>query len=330
MFEIACTEHTIIVFGVADSGMHPSRTPDNENDPMSTSTMPHQSGRSKKLEEKAAKRAAKTGAFTAATSNKHELYQLSVQNVEAEIDFVDETFEEIRGRQGILLREDFCGTGNTSTEWVKRRQSNQAIGLDIDQPTLNWGIESHVMEMDEDARSRIRLLNRNVLEPGDASDVDIVLAMNFSYWLFKTREELCNYFRSVRSSLGKDGIFFLDHYGGSEAMSETRESKKIDDGPGRKFTYVWEQKHFNPITCDMECRIHFKFPDKTRLNDAFVYHWRLWSLVEIRELLTEAGFSEVHVYWEGEDEEGEGNGEYERTLQGEADPAFINYIVAYD
>ena len=297
---------------------------------MSTSTMPQKSGRSKKLEEKAAKRAAKTGAFTAATSNKHELYQLSVQNVEAEIDFVDETFEEIRGRQGILLREDFCGTGNTSTEWVKRRESNRAIGLDIDQPTLTWGIESHVMEMDEDARSRIRLLNRNVLEPGDASDVDIVLAMNFSYWLFKTREELRNYFSAVRASLGQDGVFFLDHYGGSEAMSETKESKKIDDGPGRKFTYVWEQKQFNPITNDMECRIHFKFPDKTRLNDAFVYHWRLWSLVEIRELLSEAGFSEVHVYWEGEDEEGEGNGEYERTLKGEADPAFINYIVAYD
>lgn len=292
--------------------------------------MPQKSGRSKKLEEKAAKRAAKTGAFTAATSNKHELYQLSVQNVEAEIDFVDDTFEEIRGRQGILLREDFCGTGNTSTEWVKRRESNRAIGLDIDQPTLTWGIESHVMEMDEDARSRIRLLNRNVLEPGDASDVDIVLAMNFSYWLFKTREELRNYFSAVRASLGKDGVFFLDHYGGSEAMSETKESKKIDDGSGRKFTYVWEQKQFNPITNDMECRIHFKFPDKTRLNDAFVYHWRLWSLVEIRELLSEAGFSEVHVYWEGEDEEGEGNGEYERTLKGEADPAFINYIVAYD
>ncbi len=297
---------------------------------MSTATVPHRSGRQKKLESKAAKKAAKTGAFTAATACKHELYQLSVQNVEAEIDFVDETFEEIRGREGVLLREDFCGTGNTSTEWVKRRETNRAIGLDIDQPTLDWGLEHHVQPLDEEVRSRIQLVNRNVLEPGDASGVDIVLAMNFSYWLFKTREELCNYFRAVRASLGEDGVFFLDHYGGSEAMTETKESKKIEDGPGRQFTYVWEQKKFNPITSDMECRIHFKFPDKTRMKDAFVYHWRLWSLVEIRELLSEAGFSEVHVYWEGEDDEGEGNGEYEPTLEGEADPAFINYIVAYD
>lgn len=297
---------------------------------MSTATVPHQSGRQKKLEAKAAKKAEKSGAMTAATACKHELYQLSVQNVEAEIDFVDETFEEIRGREGVLLREDFCGTGNTSTEWIKRRETNRAIGLDIDQPTLDWGMEHHVSTLDEDQKSRIQLINRNVLEPGDASDVDIVLAMNFSYWLFKTRNELRNYFRSVRESLGKEGVFFLDHYGGSEAMTETKEAKKIDDGPGRQFTYVWEQKHFNPITNDMECRIHFKFPDKTRMKDAFVYHWRLWSLVEIRELLQEAGFSQVHVYWEGEDDDGEGNGEYEPTLEGEADPAFINYIVAYD
>jgi SAM-dependent methyltransferase len=230
----------------------------------------------------------------------------------------------------VLLREDFCGTGNTSAEWVRRGDDKRAIGLDIDQPTLDWGLEHHVAELSEEQQSRITLLNRNVLEPGDATGVDCVLAMNFSYWLFKTRDELRGYFKSVRESLAEDGVFFLDHYGGSEAMTETKESKQIDEGPGRKFTYVWEQKSYNPITNDMECRIHFKFPDKTRMKDAFVYHWRLWSLVEIQELLREAGFSEVHVYWEGEDDEGEGSGEYERTTKGEADPAFINYIVAYD
>lgn len=297
---------------------------------MSTQTMSHKSGRKKKLEAKAAKQAKADGAFSAANADRHELYQLSVQNVEAEIDFIDETFEQIRGRKGVLLREDFCGTGNTSTEWVRRRESNRAVGLDIDQPTLDWGTEHHISQLSPEQQQRIVLHNRNVLEPGDAVGADCVLAMNFSYWLFKTRDELRNYFKSVRESLGEDGVFFLDHYGGSEAMTETREAKKIDDGPGRKFTYIWEQKTFNPITNDMECRIHFKFPDKTRMNDAFVYHWRLWSLVEIQELLSEAGFTQVHVYWEGEDDEGEGNGEYEPTREGAADPAFINYIVAYD
>lgn len=295
-----------------------------------TPNKPNKPSRQRKLEAKGAKKAGRSGAWTAANANRHELYQLSVQNVEAEIDFVDDTFEEIRGRKAVTLREDFCGTGNTSAEWVRRRPTNRAIGLDIDQPTLDYGQQTHIKNLKPDAEARITLLNRDVLNPGDAVGVDCVLAMNFSYWLFKTRDELRDYFKSVRSSLGNDGVFFLDHYGGSEAMTETIEPKKVDDGPGRVFTYVWEQKRFNPITGEMHCCIHFKFPDKTRLKNAFEYHWRLWSLPEIRELLSEAGFSQVHVYWEGEDEEGEGNGEYEPTLEGTADPAFISYILAYD
>ena len=299
---------------------------------MSVTAMPNKSSRQQKLDEKAAKKAAQSGVFSASTTNIHELYQLSVQNVEAEIDFIDETFEQIRGRKANTLREDFCGTGNTSAEWVRRRSTNTAIGLDLDQPTLDFGHETHVADLDPDAEKRISLIHRDVLNPGDAGGSDCVLAMNFSYWLFKTREDLRNYFIAVRESLGSDGVFFLDHYGGSEAMLEAEEAKKIDDGPGRVFTYVWEQKHFNPITGEMECRIHFKFPDKTKIKDAFVYHWRLWSMPEIRELLSEAGFANVVVYWEGDDEDDDedGNGIYEPTLEGEADPAFISYIVAYD
>jgi SAM-dependent methyltransferase len=299
---------------------------------MSVTSMSNKSSRQQKLEIKAMKNAKSSGSWSASNANIHELYQLSVQNVEAEIDFIDDTFETIRGRKAVSLREDFCGTGNTSAEWVRRRETNVAVGLDLDQPTLDYGHENHVKNLSPEAEARISLKNRDVLTPGDAGGSDCVLAMNFSYWLFKTRDELRNYFKTVRESLGADGVFFLDHYGGSEAMTETRETKKIDDGPGRKFTYIWEQKEFNPITGDMECRIHFKFPDKTKINDAFVYHWRLWSLPEIRELLSEAGFANVVVYWEGDDEDDdeEGNGIFEPSLKGDADPAFISYVVAYD
>ena len=34
------------------------------------------------------------------------------------------------------------------------------------------------------------------------------------------------------------------------------------------------------------------------------------------------------VYWEGEDEDGEGNGEFKPNEKGEADPAWVAYIVA--
>jgi len=61
---------------------------------------------------------------------------------------------------------------------------------------------------------------------------------------------------------------------------------------------------------------------------AFSYRWRLWTLPEIRELLGEAGFRDVVVYWEGTDEETEeGNGEWEVSTRGEACPAWVAYLV---
>jgi len=259
----------------------------------------------------------------AGQADRHYLYQESVQDTEAEIDFVEETWRELRGRPAELLREDFCGTANTACEWVRRDPLHYAIGIDMDAEVLDWGELNNLAQLGEEQRSRITLLQENVL---DASPqlADIVLAMNFSYYLFLSREDMLDYFRCVHASLAEDGIFFLDAYGGYDAPREIEEERECDG-----FTYVWEQASFNPIDGTMNCHIHFEFPDKSRMDNAFSYHWRLWTLPEIRELLAEAEFSDVTVYWEGTDEKtNEGNGIYEPAETGDADPGWVCYIVA--
>ena len=82
------------------------------------------------------------------------------------------------------------------------------------------------------------------------------------------------------------------------------------------------------MTHYIRCHIHFKFPDGSKIKKAFTYEWRLWSAPEIRELLAEAGFSKSTVYWEGDDDDGGGNGEFSPEAKGEADLAWIAYIVA--
>jgi hypothetical protein len=82
------------------------------------------------------------------------------------------------------------------------------------------------------------------------------------------------------------------------------------------------------VTGRAVCHIHFKFPDGSKIKRAFSYEWRLWTLPELREILEEAGFSNVAVYWEGEDEDGEGNGEFTETDTGDPDLAWVAYIVA--
>ena len=258
----------------------------------------------------------------ASKADRHVLYEDSVQCVEAEIDFVDETFKKLRNRKARLLREDFCGTANTSCEWVRRRKSNRAIGVDLDADVQAWGRRHHVAKLGPSGE-RVTLLNENVLDV-ETEPVDVVLAMNFSYWIFKERAQLKQYFRSVYESLVDDGIYFLDAYGGSDAYREMRERTKYDE-----FTYIWDQASFDPITGDMVCRIHFTFPDGSRMKNAFTYDWRLWTLPEIREVLLEAGFQRVTVYWQGDDEDSdEGNGEFEPAEHGEADDAWIVYITA--
>jgi hypothetical protein len=256
-------------------------------------------------------------------ADRHRLYQESVQDTESEIDFIEETWQELRDRPAELLREDFCGTANTACEWIGRDPGHYAIGLDRDPEVLDWGRAHNLAALGEEQRSRLQLIEGDVLTTRTRRP-DIVLAMNFSYYLFESRELMRRYFLRVRESLVPDGLFFLDAYGGYDAPREIEERRDCDG-----FTYVWEQADFNPIDSMMNCHIHFEFPDGSRLDRAFSYRWRLWTLPELRELLTEAGFSDVGIYWEGTDETvNEGNGVFERSEVGDADPGWVCYIVA--
>lgn len=263
----------------------------------------------------------------AETADKYRLYEQSVQCVEAEIDFVDATFHQLRGYEATTLREDFCGTAQTSIEWVQRRPGNYAVSVDLDPAVLAWCRQYSLVELDNATRARLALVEADVMQvPSDVPQM--VLAMNFSYQLFDTRLSLLAYFRKVYEDLSEDGIFFLDAYGGYESYKIIQEETEHGESEGG-FTYIWDQASYNPINGRMQCYIHFAFPDGSRLDQAFSYQWRMWTLPELQELLHEAGFCNVTVYWEGTDKEsGEGNGIYSPASQGDADAAWICYLSA--
>ena len=209
-----------------------------------------------------------------------------------------------------------------------RDESHHAIGVDLDEDVLEWGRLRNLVALEDEQSERIELLQEDVLQTHPGL-VDIILAMNFSYYLFLKREELREYFANALDGLVSDGILFLDAYGGYEAPMLLTEPRECVDQDGNDFTYIWDQAEFNPIDSCMTCHIHFEFPDKSRMDRAFSYHWRLWTLPEIREILYEAGFSKVDIYWEGTDtEKNEGNGIYMRSETGDADPGWVCYIVA--
>ncbi len=256
----------------------------------------------------------------------HQLYELSVQCAEAEIDFVDTTYRSMRGRSAKLLREDFCGTASVSCEWVRRRRGNRAIGIDIDPDVLEWGRQNNLSALSPAQLKRIELMRGNVLN-AKTETPDLILAMNFSYWLFTERKKLKRYFRSLLRALPADGVLFMDAYGGYDSFRSIEEEREID-ADGWQFTYTWEHERYDPITGRLICNIHFDFPDGSRLDRAFRYDWRLWTLPEIRELLAEAGFKRVVVYWQGWDEDGEPDGNFVPAEEGEAEAGWICYLTA--
>ena len=261
-------------------------------------------------------------ATMAATADKHELYEEAVQNVEEEVRFFKTTFKDIVGRDARVFREDFCGTASASCEWARQGSDYRAIGVDLCADTLQWGRDKRLSKLTSEEQSRVTLIEGDVLN-SRAEAADILGASNFSYWCFHTRADLLAYFKAAFANIKDDGLFFLDIYGGSEAFEELKEKTKHDH-----FTYVWHQKNYYPVTAEYICQIHFHFPDKSKMKKAFTYHWRLWTMPEVRELLVEAGFAKSIVYWEGTDEDGGGNGVFEPEERGEADAGWIAYIIA--
>jgi len=253
----------------------------------------------------------------------HALYQESVQGVEFELDFVDNTFQSIRGRAPRRIREDFCGTALSAAEWVARSPNNEAVGVDIDPEVLAWGYENNIAELDADQKERIDLLPEDVMSV-DVGGFDVVQAFNFSYWFFQERADMKRYFASVRESLVDDGVAFFDVFGGFEAHRCQKEKTKLDG-----FTYIWEQAGYNPLSGEMMCFIHFHFPDGSKLKRAFSYNWRLWGAKELREILAEVGFSRTRMYVQAfDDETDEPIDQFDETEEIPDHASYIAYLVA--
>src|SRR5690606_41386752 len=110
----------------------------------------------------------------------------------------------------------------------------EAVGGDIDGSVLEWRRANRPGRLPEADRARVKLLHDDVMTV-TTEQVDVAVAFNFSYFFFNTREKLRTYFSRVREALNEDGLFFLDVFGGSEALVVQKEKTKFDD-----FTYIWD------------------------------------------------------------------------------------------
>ncbi|MAE73312.1 MAG: hypothetical protein CL675_04405 [Bdellovibrionaceae bacterium] len=253
--------------------------------------------------------------------DKYYYYHRSVQSPANDVKFLRKTYKQIRGEAPETLREDFCGTFSICCEWVKLKKHHQAIGIDIDPEPINYGRNNYYTELKSSEQERIQIIEKSVLAK-DLPQADIVAAQNFSYYLFKTRKELLEYYKSAYAGVKDGGIFVADCFGGSQCMEPNEEETDHGD-----FSYYWDQDSFDPVTNEAMFYIHFKRKGEKKREKMFTYDWRMWTIPEIREIMEEAGFKETRVYWEGTTEDGDGDGEFKAVTKGEDCEAWVSYVV---
>jgi len=252
--------------------------------------------------------------------DKYAAYAVAVQSASYDARVIRRIYRELVRREPTLMREDFCSTFQLCCEWVKLDRTKQAVGLDIDPEPLAYGRSHYLAQLSSSERERVNVLQRDVLRAG-APRADLICALNFSYFVFKQRSTLSAYFRRCRRVLESGGMLLVDLFGGPHYGEPAMDTKTL---PGLK--YWFEQEFFDPISNYTRFHIHFKPRGRRIQKRVFSYDWRMWSIPEVCDLMREAGFKDVVVYWEGTGRNGRGSGRFHRRERGESCSIWVAYV----
>lgn len=222
----------------------------------------------------------------------HDLYELCVQSPSHLVPFL----RAVHGHDPRVLGEDFAGTAALSHLWADRDGHARAFAVDLDSEALAFRGE----------HPRVTKRNADVCAATDPADV--IFVGNFSIGYRHTRNDLVAYLAHARSRLNEGGVFVCDTYGGESAflLGDVHRDHWIPDDPryaghaGKRIRYTWEQRSADPTTGRVTDVLHFRVEKagviEQELFDAFVYEWRLWSITELRDAMTDAGFAATEVY----------------------------------
>jgi hypothetical protein len=246
------------------------------------------------------------------TPDPYLLYELAVTSPDQLAKFL----YALHGKGPRVLGEDFSGTAAVSRGWLRMRKDVRAVAADQDAAVLaRAGVSA-----------RLKTVAVDVLKVRDKAD--IVAATNFPVCYLHTRRALVRYLRHVRGRLNRGGIFVADLYGGQHALKTGKRSKQVRLPEGGSFTYIWDQRHVDPLTGRVFNAIHFRVPGAPPLRNAFTYDWRLWSIPELCDAMMDAGFKATEVHDRlGAAVDVYGNVYVKAVEEGELERDYVVYVV---
>jgi hypothetical protein len=143
---------------------------------------------------------------TASLIKKYKMYQAAVQDPHQQIRTFKKAFCDNFDYEPLVLKEDFSGTFWISSEWVKLGAHKVASAIDLSKEVLDVGRVLHYDKLSSPQKKRLHIYQQDVSAPGKIK-ADIVAGCNFSFFIFRERQKLLNYFKGAKASLKKNGIF---------------------------------------------------------------------------------------------------------------------------
>lgn len=247
-------------------------------------------------------------------------YECCVQSPRHVVNFLHAVYRLATGDSATILHEDFAGSAAFSRRWVadglKRADGSRALAIDYDPLAL-----AH-------ARSRATAEGVPISEPPHSprpgtmtlaqadqtklpahlasAPADVVFVGNFSIGYLHTRAALLSYLRSAKKRLDASragfggGVLVVDTYGGAGAFRLGGLTRTHTGPRGEVIHYHWQHESADPrtnlVTNSISLRVIVNGEQIAEWPRAFVYHWRLWSIAELREAMAEVGFSRSEVF----------------------------------
>lgn len=234
--------------------------------------------------------------------DRHDCYELCVQSPR----HVVALLRGAHGGEPVALREDFAGTALVSLRWLAeaktRGEQARAFAVDLDSEALERARLCAAAQQ----LAGFETLAGDCIEAGDVIGADVIFVGNFSIGYIGSRAHLVGYLAACKRRLDAGnagfggGIFACDLYGGPAAYRLGVLERKHPSRGREMIHYVWRHEEADPRTARVRNSISFRVvldgDVVAEMPGAFVYEWRLWSLVELTEAMHEAGFREVTLY----------------------------------
>jgi hypothetical protein len=217
--------------------------------------------------------------------DRYQLYEVSVQDPATLLAFL----LRLHGGDPRVLAEDCSGTAALARCFADSHPERRALALDLDAEALRRATHPRVQCLQADLRTQPAM-----------PECDLIHLGNFSVGYLHTRAELIAYLRWTRKRLAPTGVFTLDTYGGALAYQLGRNERRTRLADGSVVVSILERVHADPWTARVVDHLHFtrSLAGATieQLTQAFEYHWRLWTPMELKEALQESGFAEMVVH----------------------------------